>query len=100
MISIAGSATRSALRRSLTLGVALGILTVTFARPGRTVVGVDPSPNMLAYARRRTGGERVGWILGDSSDVPRRRFDYAVMTGNVAQHIPDSDWPRTLAVLS
>jgi len=31
--------------------------------------------------------------------IPQGRFDYAVMTGNVAQHIPDSDWPRTLADL-
>jgi hypothetical protein len=39
-------------------------------------------------------------IHGDSRDIPADvGFDYAVMTGNVAQHILEPDWPRTLADL-
>ena len=72
------------------------MLTATFARPDRTVVGIDPSPNMLAYATNRANGQSVRWILGDSCDIPVEPFDYAVMTGNVAQHIVDSEWERTL----
>lgn len=83
----------------LDLGCGTGILTVTFARPGRSVVGVDPSRNMLSYAKRRPGADRVNWLLGDSRAVPDGQFDYAVMTGNVAQHISDADWSRTLADL-
>lgn len=80
----------------LDLGCGTGILTVTFAREGRDIVGLDPSATMLAYARRRADADAVKWILGDSSSIPRGGFDYAVMTGNVAQHVSDSDWERTL----
>ncbi|WP_284251651.1 class I SAM-dependent methyltransferase [Litorihabitans aurantiacus] len=115
-------------RRILDLGCGTGMLTVSFARPGREVIGVDPSTAMLAVARRRPGGERVTWVEGDSrvladpigtrhtagsaqpggSDRPGgpaqpggpvRPADYAVMTGNVAQHITDPAWERTLADL-
>lgn len=79
------------------IGCGTGILTVSFARPGRTVVGIDPSPNMLAYAANRPDSAGVRWILGDSRNIPRQVFDYAVMTGNVAQHIPDTAWERTLS---
>ena len=81
------------------LGCGTGILTVTFARQGRTVVGVDPSASMLAYARRRIGTAGVNWIVGDSRSIPAGLFDYAVMTGNVAQHMSDPDWIRTLSDL-
>lgn len=80
----------------LDLGCGTGILTVTLAGEGRDVVGIDPSPSMLSYAQRREGAGTVEWILGDSSSIPRGGFDYAVMTGNVAQHIPDGQWERTL----
>lgn len=83
----------------LDLGCGTGILTVTFTGEERDIVGIDPSPEMLTYARRRVGAENVDWILGDSSNIPRNSFDYAVMTGNVAQHIPDGDWDRTLLEL-
>jgi SAM-dependent methyltransferase len=83
----------------LDLGCGTGLLTVTLARPGRTVVGVDPSTRMLDHARRRPGADRVRWRRGDSRDLGDGQVDYAVMTGNVAQHIPDPEWQRTLADL-
>ncbi|MER8025891.1 class I SAM-dependent methyltransferase [Glutamicibacter protophormiae] len=83
-------------RSILDVGCGTGILTATFVRPGRTVVGIDPSRNMINYAAERVDGRAVRWILGDSRDIPHEAFDYAVMTGNVAQHIPDGDWERTL----
>lgn len=86
-------------RSVLDLGCGTGILTVTLTREGRGVVGIDPSPVMLAYAQGRQGAETVEWILGDSGSIPRGGFDYAVMTGNVAQHIPDGQWERTLLEL-
>lgn len=83
----------------LDLGCGVGMLTVTLALPGRAVVGVDPSPQMLDRARRRPGADGVRWLLGDSRELAPQHFDYAVMTGNVAQHIPDPLWARTLADL-
>ncbi|WEG07556.1 class I SAM-dependent methyltransferase [Microbacterium horticulturae] len=84
-------------RRILDVGCGTGILTVTLVDEGREVVGVDPSPAMLAYARRREGAEAVSWIHGDASAAPDEPFDLVVMSGNVAQHIPDPDWSRALA---
>jgi SAM-dependent methyltransferase len=80
----------------LDLGCGTGMLTVSLTSPERVVVGVDPSPAMLAFAQARPGGERVQWVRGDSRGIPRFDVDYAVMTGNVAQHIGEGDWSRTL----
>ncbi|GAB2898459.1 class I SAM-dependent methyltransferase [Neomicrococcus lactis] len=82
-------------QRILDLGCGTGILTVSFA-DGRDVVGVDPSPTMISYARQRSGADHVTWVEGYSSDVAEGPFDLIVMTGNVAQHIPDPQWERTL----
>lgn len=80
----------------LDLGCGTGILTVSLVDPARVVVGIDPSAAMLAYARKRPCAERVNWIQGDSQSIPPLEFDYAVMTGNVAQHIGHAEWPGTL----
>lgn len=92
-------ATNIGARRILDIGCGTGILTVTFATPGRTVIGVDPSSTMIAYARRRAGADGVTWIEGDTRDLPADSFDLMVMTGNVAQHIADPGWERTLTDL-
>lgn len=83
-------------RRILDLGCGTGMLTVTFARPEREVVGVDPSPAMIDHACRRPGGDAVTWVLGDSTAIPGEGFDLVVLTGNVAQHIPDPAWQQAL----
>jgi len=80
----------------LDLGCGTGMLTTTLARPGRVIVGIDPSASMLSYARNRPRAGAVQWVEGDSRDIPSISFDYAVMTGNVAQHIHDDEWSRTL----
>lgn len=86
-------------RDVLDLGCGTGMLTVTLARDGRRVVGVDPSRTMLEFARRRDGGGGVEWVEGDSRAAPSGPFDLVVMTGNVVQHISDDEWPRTLSDL-
>lgn len=80
----------------LDAGCGTGLLTTTFAREGRHVVGLDPSETMLDFARRRPGGQRIDWIHGDTRALPPGQFDLAVLTGNVAQHILDPEWQRTL----
>lgn len=90
-------------RRVIDLGCGTGMLTVSFARRGRHVVGVDPTTAMLAFARRRRGAEEVTWVDGDSRALADLDLadgaDCAVLTGNVVQHIPDPDWQRTLVDL-
>jgi len=83
-------------RSIIDLGCGTGLLTVTLAHGGRTVVGVDPSPNMIDFARGREHASAVEWVLGDSSCLPAESADLAVMTGNVAQHIDDASWPEVL----
>ncbi|WP_157156459.1 class I SAM-dependent methyltransferase [Diaminobutyricimonas sp. LJ205] len=79
------------------IGCGTGLLTVTLAGPGRSVLGTDPSRRMLDYARSRPQAGRVRWLEGDASAIDIRDADYAVMTGNVAQHIDNNTWAATLA---
>ncbi|WP_344251338.1 class I SAM-dependent methyltransferase [Brevibacterium sanguinis] len=83
-------------RRILDLGCGTGLLTRSLAEDGRRVFGIDPSAAMIAFAASRDEGQRVEWINGDSTAVPAERFDLAIMSGNVAQHISDPDWQGTL----
>lgn len=89
-------ADESGARSIIDLGCGTGILTVTLAGQDRSVVGVDPSATMLDHARGRPGAETVIWVHGDSRQISDASADLAVMTGNVAQHIGDEDWARTL----
>jgi ubiquinone/menaquinone biosynthesis C-methylase UbiE len=86
----------SAARSVIDLGCGTGMLTVSLVESGRSVVGVDPSATMIEYARKRRGADGVKWIRGDSRSLRPDSSDFALMTGNVAQHIPDDDWERTL----
>lgn len=90
-------ANRTDVHRILDLGCGTGILTVTLTVGNKEVFGVDPSPTMLAYARQRQYAENVSWVQGNSSVLEHGLFDLALLTGNVAQHIPDPHWAQTLA---
>src|ERR1043165_5979077 len=79
------------------LGCGTGLLTRELAVGDRRVIGVDPSPAMLAVARRHPGAERVQWIEGDSSAIGKPKADLVIMTGNVAQvFLSDQEWITTL----
>lgn len=84
----------------LDLGCGTGLLTRELAFGDRQVIGIDPSPAMLAVARRQPGAGRVRWIEGDSSAIGRPEADLVVMTGNVAQvFLNDAEWITTLNLI-
>jgi SAM-dependent methyltransferase len=84
----------------LDLGCGTGMLTRELAAGRRSVTGVDPSPAMLAYARRQPGADRVRWVEGDASALGARAADLVVMTGNVAQvFLEDDEWAATLRAI-
>jgi len=83
-------------RAIVDLGCGTGLLTVSLARPGRRVLGIDPSETMIGYARSRAGADRVTWLVGDSRSIGDARADLVIMSGNVAQHILGELWHRTL----
>lgn len=87
-------------RTIIDLGCGTGLLTVSLTSPTRRTIGIDPDAGMLAVARERDGGERVEWRLGDSTSIDRTSTDIVLMTGNVAQHIGQNEWSRTLMDIS
>jgi SAM-dependent methyltransferase len=76
-------------RRIVDLGCGTGLLTRTLARPGRSVVGIDPSPTMLDWARRQPGAEDVIWIEG-GADAIAGPVDLVLCTGNAIMHVDDA----------
>lgn len=87
-------------RRILDLGCGTGLLTRELAGDGRDVAGIDPSPAMLAVARRQPNAEGVQWIEGDASALGTPEADLVVMTGNVAQvFLDDGEWAATLRAI-
>ena len=86
--------------RILDLGCGTGLLTRELATPGREVIGVDPAPAMLAFARQQPGAEGVRWIEGDATVLGTPNADLLVMTGNVAQvFLDDVEWLMTLEAI-
>lgn len=77
-------------RSVLDAGCGTGRVAIELARRGLEVVGLDADPGMLAAARAKA--PELEWVLGDLSDFDlfeadgrgdHRRFDAAVMAGNV-----------------
>ncbi|GAA2758448.1 class I SAM-dependent methyltransferase [Actinopolymorpha rutila] len=87
-------------KKIIDLGCGTGLLTRTLATPGREVIGVDPSPTMLNYARRQPGAEAITWIHGDATTLADAAdADLAVSSGNTMMHITPGDYPAVLGCL-
>jgi SAM-dependent methyltransferase len=83
--------------RVLDVGCGTGTFAILLAERGFEVVGVDRALAMLEVARAKPGAERVRWIHGDATGLPRLEADLATMTGNVAQAIVErAEWEATL----
>lgn len=90
-------AERLSAQRIVDLGCGTGLLTRELAVGDRQVIGVDPAPAMLAFARQQPGAERVEWREGDSRVIGTPEADLALMTGNVAQvFLEEDDWAAVL----
>jgi SAM-dependent methyltransferase len=84
-------------RSVLDVGCGTGTFACLLAERGIDVVGVDPAGASLDVARRKQYGDRVTWVLGDATTLPRLQVDLATMTANVAQvFLTDDDWCATL----
>ena len=83
--------------RVLDLGCGTGTFATLLADRGFEVTGADPALASLTVARAKPGGDRVRWVHGDATSLPRLQVDLATMTGNVAQAIVErSDWEASL----
>ncbi|WP_308465417.1 class I SAM-dependent methyltransferase [Rathayibacter soli] len=84
-------------RSVLDIGCGTGTFACMLAQRGFDVTGVDPAAASLDVARTKSGAERVRWIRGDATTLPRLHVDLAVMTANVAQvFLTDEAWMATL----
>jgi 2-polyprenyl-3-methyl-5-hydroxy-6-metoxy-1,4-benzoquinol methylase len=73
-------------KRVLDVGCGTGRLACELGARGHAVTGVDPSAEMLEFARARPNGDRVKWIQGRATDfVHDDRFDLIVMAGHAFQ---------------
>jgi SAM-dependent methyltransferase len=88
-------------RSVLDLGCGTGVFALLLADRGVRVIGVDPARASLDVAQAKPGAERVTWIHGEASAIPRSvTVDAVTMTGNVAQvFLTDADWAATLAAV-
>ncbi|HEY3555885.1 MAG TPA: methyltransferase domain-containing protein [Kribbella sp.] len=84
-LGLAGSA-----RKVVDFGCGTGLLTRSLAAPERVVIGIDPSPTMLGYARRQPGADAVTWLDGDHRVVePSGDVDLVVSSGNTMMHVAE-----------
>ena len=60
-------------RRVLDVGCGTGTFALMLADKGLEVTGVDPAKASLDVARAKPGAERVRWIHGDATALPRAR---------------------------
>lgn len=83
------------------VGCGTGLLACEMVRRGHRVTGCDPAEAMLDIARRRSHGDKVRWLSGDASALPRESANLAIMTGHVAQvFLDDASWLSTLTAIN
>ncbi len=81
----------------LDVGCGTGTFACMLARRGMEVTAVDPARASLDVARTKPDADRVTWLFGDATTVPRLDVDAVFMTANVAQvFVTDDAWLAAL----
>jgi ubiquinone/menaquinone biosynthesis C-methylase UbiE len=75
-------------RRTLEVGCGTGALAAELAQQAR-VWAVDAAPEMIAIAREREGGERVGWRVADAHALPFRDGWFERVVMRLVAHLVD-----------
>ncbi|HEX4444688.1 MAG TPA: class I SAM-dependent methyltransferase [Galbitalea sp.] len=84
-------------RSVLDVGCGTGSFALMLVTEGIEVTAVDPDDGAITVAKRKSGAERVRWIVGDAESLPPLQVDLATMTANVAQvFVTDEAWLGTL----
>ncbi len=87
-------------RSVIDVGCGTGVFACMLAQHGIAVTGVDPARASLEVARAKPHANKVTWIHGYATDLPKRNADMATMTANVAQvFLTDADFVRTLRAI-
>lgn len=84
-------------RTIIDLGSGTGVFACRLAGLGMSVTGIEPGPASMNLARRQPGADRVQWILGDAAAMPECDADLITMTGNIPEHMSESEWTAALA---
>lgn len=88
-------------KKIIDFGCGTGLLTRALATQTRVVIGIDPSPTMLGYARRQPGAETVIWVDGDATAIGASSdVDLAVSSGNTMMHLSPEAYPSALESLA
>jgi len=61
--------------RVLDIGCGTGTFAILLAGRGLQVTGVDPAAGSLDVARAKPGADRVRWIHGDATNLPKVEVD-------------------------
>jgi SAM-dependent methyltransferase len=84
-------------RSVLDVGCGTGTFACMLAKRGLDVTAIDPAQASLDVAQRKPYADRVRWLLGDATSLPKLHVDLAIMTANVAQvFLTDDEWSKTL----
>lgn len=79
------------------LGCGTGLLTLELAKRGYQAIGIEPSIEMLAVARKKPHADKVEWIQGSFEKMNGIQAEMVLMTSHVAQFfLCEEEWRAML----